>query len=98
MVLTIKKNLVSIDSMQFINSSLEALVRNLSDNDSNYLSQEFSGDLLKLLKQRCVYPYEYMNSFEKLNYLISGIFCCCLKDDISEKQYLDAIMFGIHLH
>ena len=74
MTVTIKKNLVYIDSMQFINSSLEALVKNLSDNDSKYLSQEFSGDLLKLLKQRCVYPYEYMNSFEKLNYLISGIF------------------------
>ena len=74
MTVTIKKNLVSIDSMQFINSSLEALVKNLSDNDSKYLSQEFSGDLLKLLKQRSMYPYEYMNSFEKLNYLISAIF------------------------
>ena len=74
MSVTIKKNLVSIDSMQFINSSLEALVRNLSDNDSKYLSQEFSCDLLKLLKQRRVYPYKYVNSFEMLNYLISGIF------------------------
>ena len=74
MTVTIKKNLVSIDRMQFINSSLEALVKNLSDNDSKYLSQEFNGDWLELLKQRCVYPYEYMNSFEKLNYLISGIF------------------------
>ena len=74
MTVTIKKNLVSIDSMQFINSSLEALVKNLSDNDSKYLSQEFSGDLLKLLKQRCMNPYEYMNSFEKVNYLINAIF------------------------
>ena len=74
MTVTIKKNLVSIDSMQFINSSLEALVKNLSDNDSKYLSQEFSGDLLKLLNQRSMYPYEYMNSFEKLNYLINAIF------------------------
>ena len=74
MTVTLKKNLVSIDRTQFINSSLEALVKNLSDNDSKYLSQEFSGDLLKLLKQRCMYPYEYMNSFEKLNYLISAIF------------------------
>ena len=73
MTVTIKKYLVSIDSMQFINSSLEALVKNLSDNHSKYLSQEFSGDLLKLLKPRCVYPYEYMNSFEKLNDLINVI-------------------------
>ena len=73
MTVTIKKNLVSIDSMQFINSTLEALVRNLSDNDSKYLSQEFGCDLLKLLKQRRVYPDKYVNSFEMLNYLISGI-------------------------
>ena len=30
------KNLVFIDSMQFINSSLEILVKNLSDNDFKY--------------------------------------------------------------
>ena len=74
MALTIKKNLVAIDSMIFINSSLQALVKNLSNSNSKYLSQEFSCDLLKLLKKRRVYPYEYINSFEKLNYLISGIF------------------------
>ena len=30
-----KKTLVFIDNMQFMNSSLEKLVKNLSDNDSN---------------------------------------------------------------
>ena len=44
MALTINKNLVFIDSMQFMNSSLDVLVKNLSDNDLKYLSQEFSGD------------------------------------------------------
>ena len=58
------KNLVFIDSMQFLSSSLEALVKNLSNNEFKYLSQEFSGDLLKLVKQKGVYPYEYMDSFE----------------------------------
>ena len=92
MAVAINKNLVSIDRMQFINSSLDPLVKNWSHNDNafKYVSQEFSGDLLKLLKQRRVYPYENVNSFEKLNYLISGIFFSSLKDDISEKQYLDA--------
>ena len=33
----------------------------------NYLSQEFSGVLLKLAKQKWVYPYEYMNSLEKFS-------------------------------
>ena len=52
----INKNLVFIDSMQFINSSLEALVQNLSDNDFKHLSQEFSGKFLKLVKQKGVHP------------------------------------------
>ena len=43
MAFTIKKNLVIIDSMQFRNASLDALVKNLSDNDFKYLSQEFTG-------------------------------------------------------
>ena len=33
---TINKNLVFIDSMQFMNSSLDAMVKNLSDNDSKH--------------------------------------------------------------
>ena len=60
---TINKNLIFIDSMQFMNSSLNVLVKNLSDNDIKHLSQDFSGDLLKLVKQKGVYPYEFMESF-----------------------------------
>ena len=52
MALTINMSLVYIVSMQFMDSILEALVRNLSDNDFNYLSQEFSGDLLELVNQK----------------------------------------------
>ena len=47
MAFTINNNLVFIDSTQFFNSSLDALVKNLSDNDFKYLSQEFSDDLLE---------------------------------------------------
>ena len=52
MAFTINNNLVFIDSVQFVNSSLDALVKNLSDNDFKYLSQEFSGDLVKVVKQK----------------------------------------------
>ena len=41
----INNNLVFIDSMQFMNSSLNALVSNLSNNGFRYILQEFSGDL-----------------------------------------------------
>ena len=52
MAFTINKNLIFIDGMQFMNSTLDILVKNLSNNDFKYLSQEFSGDLLKLVKQK----------------------------------------------
>ena len=64
MAFTISKNLVFIDSMRFMNSSLDLLVnRNLSDNDFKFLLQEFSGEFLKEVKQNEMYPYEYMDSF-----------------------------------
>ena len=37
----LNKNLIYIDSMQFMNSSLEKLVKNLSDNDFKYLKKDF---------------------------------------------------------
>ena len=63
----LNKNLVFIDSMQLINSSLDKLVKNLSDEDFKYLVKEFGPDNLKILKQKCVYPYEYMNNFKKFD-------------------------------
>ena len=49
--------------MQFMNSSLDSLVKNLSDNDFKYLSEEFSDEILEPIKQKGVYPYEYMANF-----------------------------------
>ena len=46
MAFTINKNLVFVDSRQFMNSSLHALVKNLSDNDFKYLLQESGGQSL----------------------------------------------------
>ena len=63
----LNKNLAFIYSMQFMNSSLDKLVRNLSDQDFKYLVDEFGSDNLKLLKQKGAYPYEYMNSFKKFD-------------------------------
>ena len=70
------------------------MVKNLSNNDFKYLSEELSGDLLKLVNQKGVYPHEYMNSFEKFseNKLPDRCKCfCSLKDVcITEKDYLKA--------
>ena len=53
--------------MQFMNSSLDKLVKNLSDNDFKYLTEEFGSKKLKLLKQKGDYPYEYMDSFKRFS-------------------------------
>ena len=48
--------------MQFMNSSLEKLVKDLSEDDFKYLTEKFGSKNLELLKQKDAYPYEYMNS------------------------------------
>ena len=50
-----------------MNSSLDSLVKNLSDNGFKYLSEKFTGEFLELVKQKGVYPYEYMDSFKKFS-------------------------------
>ena len=94
MAFTINRNLVFIDSMQFMNSSLDSLVENLSDNDFKYLSEEFSSEFLRLVKQKGVYPYEYIDRFRKFseNKLPDRCkFFSYLEDVcISKKDYLKA--------
>ena len=50
--------------MQFMKFSLERLVKNFSENDFKYLTQEFGSENLEFLKQKDTYPYEYMDSFK----------------------------------
>ena len=61
------RDLVFIDSMQFMNSSLDKFVKNLVDKDFKYLVEEFGAENLKLLKHKGAYPYEYMKSFKRFN-------------------------------
>ena len=92
---TINKNLVFNDSMQFMNSFPDSLIKNLLDNDFRRLSEEFSSDLLKLVKEKGVYPYEYMDNFKKFskNKLPdrSKIFSSLKDECISVGDYLKAI-------
>ena len=53
--------------MQFINSSLEKLFKNLSHDDFKYLTKEFGSKNLELLKQKDAYPYDYMDRLERFN-------------------------------
>ena len=50
-----------------MNSSLDSLVKKLSNNDFKYSSEEFSGEFSGLVKEKGMYPYEYMSSFKKFS-------------------------------
>ena len=65
MTLFLNKNLVFIASMQFMISSLDKLVKNLSGEDLKYLVEENGSENLELLKQKDAYPDEYMSSFKR---------------------------------
>ena len=54
------------DSLKFMASSLEALVNNLPDGALNNLNKYFTSKQVKLLKQKGFFPYDYMDSIEKL--------------------------------
>ena len=63
--------------MQFMNSNLEKLVKNLSGDDFKYLTKEFGCKDSELLKQKYAYSYECMDSFKRFsekNYLIKNVF------------------------
>ena len=60
-------NLVFIDSLQFMNQSLANLVKNLPEDAFKYTSEVFKGRKLQLMKQKGVYPYDYMSNFDKFN-------------------------------
>ena len=60
----INNKLVFIDSFQFLSSPLDSLVKHLSKDDFNYLSQEFDNNILYLVEQQKFYPYKYMSGLE----------------------------------
>ena len=66
----LNKKLVFIDSMQFMNCSLEKLVKTcqtiVSNKELENLTEELDSKNLELLKQKDAYPYEYMNSFKRV--------------------------------
>ena len=61
------KNLVFIDSFQFMASSLEKLSSNLPQNKYTHLENELGKTNSHLLKQKGVYCYEYTDKWEKYN-------------------------------
>ena len=62
---SINNKLCFIDSFQFLSSSLDSLVKNLSKDDFKYLSQEFDNNVLDLVKKEGFHPFEYLTNFQR---------------------------------
>ena len=62
---SINNKLSFIDSFKFLSSLLDSVVKNLSNDYFNYLSQKFDNNVLDLVKQKIFYSYECMSDFEK---------------------------------
>ena len=67
MAFMLGNHLTFIDSFQFMSSSLDKLVSNIPKDDLIYTSKAFKGGRLDLMSQKGVYPYDFMDSFEKFN-------------------------------
>ena len=67
MAFMLGNHLTFLDSFQFMSSSLEKLVGNLPKESLKYTSKMFKGIKFDLMVRKGVYPYDYMDSFDKFN-------------------------------
>ena len=90
----IKYKIRFIDSFKFMSASLDSLVNNLPEEAFTNLKIYYTGDKFSLVKRKGVYPYEYMNSLERLkeNKLPSkeSFYSTLTGEDISNEDYQHA--------
>ena len=91
MAFMLGNHLTFIDSFQFMSSSLEKLVSNLPKEAFKYTSKKFNGKKLDLISQKGIYPYDFMNSFEKFNktelQTKEDFYSILNNEHITDKQY-----------
>ena len=80
-----------LDSLKFMNYPLADLVKNLDRNDLHNLKRFFPEDL-DLLSRKGVYPYEFVDTFEKFDFTFpkKDAFFSQLNGEISEEDYSHA--------
>ncbi|CAB4028841.1 hypothetical protein AC249_AIPGENE13851, partial [Paramuricea clavata] len=59
--------ILEIDSIQFMASSLEALVSNLLPEDFRIVGERWKGEDFNLVTQKGVFPYEFLDDISKLD-------------------------------
>ena len=67
MAFMLGNHLTFIDSFQFMSSSLDKLVSNLPAEALKYTNKRFRKEKFKLMTRKGIYPYDYMDSFDKFN-------------------------------
>ena len=93
MAFMLGNHLTFIDSFQFMSSSLDKLVSNLPRESLKYTSKEFKDEKLDLMARKGVYPYDYMDSFDKFNEKLptkENFFSIMNNEHISNKDYQHA--------
>ena len=63
----VTRELRFIDSFRFMPASFEVLTKNLYKDQCKELAKEYSGKQFVLLKRKGVYPYDYIDSIERLS-------------------------------
>ena len=96
MAFMLGNNLNFIDSFQFMSSSLDKLVSNLPKESSSfkYTSKRFQGMKLNLMAKKGVYPYDYMDSFDKFNEQLptkEDFFSILNNEHITDEDYNHAL-------
>ena len=94
MAFMLGNHLVFLDSFQFMSSSLDNLIKNLPDEAFKYTKQEFKNEQFNLMKQKGVYPYDFMDGFEKFNNTQlpnkDEFYSILNNESISDEQYKHA--------
>ena len=88
-------HLTFIDSFSFMSQSLDRLSSNLGDNEFIYSREAFPNDeQFRLMKKKGVYPYDYMDSFERFSEKslprIEDFYSILNDTNISESEYSHA--------
>ena len=66
-IVFVKKQLRFIDSIKFLQKSLETLVGNLNSDEFHILKRFFKEEEIEVLTRKGVFPYDWFTSMEKLN-------------------------------
>ena len=93
MAFMLGNHLTFIDSFQFMSQSLSSLVNNLPIEAFKYTSQKFKNKKFELMKQKGVYPYDFMHSFEKFNETLppkEDFFSIMNNEHITDEDYKHA--------